>query len=144
MTIYDKVFEIYQEHYLCIHCLGRMFSLLGTNTTNYERGRSLLMALTMDNHNNYLSLTVDNESAILKLKFLSEKADFSPARKTLKNEGISALPSIKKKCYLCEDIFSDLSKYARKAKEKFQAIDYDNFVVGTSIDSEIINREEGH
>ena len=65
MDIFDKVLEIYQEYYICPHCLGRMFSLLGTDTTNYDRGISLLLAITMENHRAYLSRYEDHERTIV-------------------------------------------------------------------------------
>ena len=65
MDIFDKVLEINQDYYICTHCLGRMFSLLGTDTTNYDRGKSLLLAITLENHRAYLSRYEDHERTIV-------------------------------------------------------------------------------
>ena len=143
MDIFDKVLEIYQEYYICPHCLGRMFSLLGTNTTNYDRGISLLLAITMENHRAYLARNGDHESAIVKLRTLAEKALYMPAQSVLKKEGFEYNKvSILEKCYLCEDIFSHIHKYAKKAEEKVQNIEFNNILVGTSVNSQIVNRED--
>ena len=143
MTIFEKVLVIYQEYYICLHCLGRMFSLLGTDTTNYERGKSLLLAMTMENHRAYLSRHENHEEAIVNLKILAEKARFNPAQSVLDKEGIEYNKlNILEKCYLCEDIFSNVPSYARIAEENLNHLEFKNILVGTALDSQIVNRED--
>jgi len=143
MDIFDKVLEIYQEYYICPHCLGRMFSLLGTDTTNYDRGISLLLAITMENHRAYLAREENQEIAIVNLRTLAEKALYAPAQSVLKKEGFEDNKvSILEKCYLCEDIFTHIHKYAKKAEEKLQNIEFKNILVGTTVNSQIVNRED--
>ena len=91
MTIFDKVIEIFRDKYICFHCLGRMFSLLGTDTTNHDRGNSLLLAITMDKHRAYLSQRDNHDNASQILKLLAEKAKFTPAQSVLKKEGIESV-----------------------------------------------------
>jgi tRNA pseudouridine synthase 10 len=149
MTIYDRVLKIYQKYEntnlsLCLNCLGRMFSLLGTNTSNLERGNSLLLSITMENHRKYLSMDnkFENES-INNLKILAENANFLPAQKVLENEGFELSKiNFNKTCYLCENIFLNLQKYVDKAKQMVTDIEFKDFLVGTSPDSEIINKED--
>ena len=75
--IFDKVLKIYQEYYICVHCLGRMFSLLASQTTNQKRGNSLLLSLTMENHRKYLSNNnQEQKEAIFNLKLLAENAKY--------------------------------------------------------------------
>ena len=110
MNILDQVLEIYQRYYICPYCLGRMFALLGTNTTNFERANSLLLSLTLENHRIFLTNKNSKENkAVVNLKILAEKARFLPAQKVLEKEGfdVSTSNSIKK-CYLCQDIFLNL------------------------------------
>ncbi len=143
MTIFEKVLEIYQEYYICLHCLGRMFSLLGTDTTNYERGKSLLLAMTMENHRAYLSRHENHEEAIAYLKILAEKARFNPAQSVLDREGIDySKLSLPEKCYLCDDIFSNVLTYARTAEKNLNHLEFKNVLVGTTLDSQIVNRED--
>ena len=144
MTILDKVWQIYEEYYVCPHCLGRMFSLLGTGTTNTERGNSLLLTLTMDNHGDYLSGVKEKEkSALTNLKILAEKANFLPAQKVLKDEGLDASNlNADNSCYLCNGIFDDLQPYVQKAFEITSEYEFKNFLVGASPKSQIINRED--
>ncbi|MBY8986945.1 MAG: tRNA pseudouridine(54/55) synthase Pus10 [Candidatus Lokiarchaeota archaeon] len=143
MTIFAKVLDIYREYYICPHCLGRMFSLLGTDTTNYDRGKSLLLTITMENHRTYLSRHKNHEEAIAILKILAERARFSPAQSVLDREGIEynkLIPS--EKCYLCNDIFSNVPTYAKSALESLFNLEFKNILVGTALDSQIVNRED--
>ncbi len=143
MTIFDKVIEIYRDKYICFHCLGRMFSLLGTDTTNLDRGNSLLLAITMENHRAYLSQkdNYDNASKILKL--LAEKAKYTPAQSVLEKEGIEYdKPDFAEKCYLCNDIFNDTDVYAKRAEDYLKNVEFTNFLIGTALDAQIINKED--
>lgn len=143
MTIFEKVLEIYQEYYICIYCLGRMFSLLGTDTTNYDRGKSLLLAMTMENHRVYLSKNENHEEGIAHLKILAENAMFTPAQSVLKKEGIeyNALKT-SEKCHLCNNIFSNVSSYANFAIQSLDKLEFKNILVGTALNSQIVNKED--
>jgi len=142
--IFDKVLEIYQKYYICVHCLGRMFSLLGTNTTNYERGNSLLLSITMENHRNFFK--GDNsiqKEAINNLNLLAENAIYNPAQKVLTNEGLDFVKNDSNHgCYLCHNIFSDIQKYVKKAEQILEGFEFNTFLIGSSPESQIINRED--
>lgn len=143
MTIFEKVLDIYSEYYICPHCLGRMFSLLGTDTTNYDRGNSLLLVMTMENHRAYLSRHENHEEALANLKILVEKAKFNPAQSVLDKEGIEYNKLISsEKCYLCNDIFRNLPTYAKIALKSLLNLEFENILVGTALDSQIVNRED--
>ena len=143
MSIFEKVLRIYQKYYICVHCLGRMFSLLGTNTTNFERGKSLLLSLTMENHRYYLNGDQNQSNSIKNLKILAENAHSTAAQKVLENEGLNyKKPEINPTCYLCNDIFLDLQKYVTEAISKVKEYEFNSFLVGTEIDSQIVNRED--
>ena len=144
MNIFDKVLDIYQKYYICPYCLGRMFALLGTSTTNHERGISLLLSMTMENHRKYLSGEKTNEKEVESvLKILAEKAHFIPAQKVLKTEGIDySMEALSNPCHLCQDLFEKVQDYVEAAKEEIACIEFDNLLVGTSINSQIINNED--
>lgn len=143
-SIFDRVLEIYQKYYICLHCLGRIFALLGTSTTNLERGNSLLLSFTMENHRKYFSRDKNYEkTAIYNLRILAENAKFIPAQKVLENEGYDySKANLDKKCYLCNNIFLNLQIYVEKAKGIVKTIEFNSFLIGTSSNSEIINRED--
>lgn len=144
MSIFDKVLEIYEKRYLCSPCLGRMFSLLGTNTTNKERGNSLLLSITMNNHQKVLSGSEnDRDHAIENLRILAENARYSPALSVLEKEGIDySKKKQDKKCFLCQNIFNNLEKYAKQAEKRVSNISFETLLVGTSPNSKILNRED--
>ncbi|MBY9020526.1 MAG: tRNA pseudouridine(54/55) synthase Pus10 [Candidatus Lokiarchaeota archaeon] len=143
MTIFDKVIEIYQDKYICFHCLGRMFSLLGTDTTNRDRGNSLLLAITMDKHRAYLSQQDNLDNASQTLKLLAEKARYTPAQSVLEKEGIEySKPGLAEKCYLCNDIFNEIDVFAKRAEKYLKIFEFTNFLIGTALDSQIINKED--
>ncbi len=142
--IFDKVLEIYQKYYICIHCLGRMFSLLGSYTTNYERGNSLLLSLTMENHSNYLSGdTALHKESIINLKLLAENAHYYPSQKVLSDEGLNFVKNDSNQvCYLCQNIFSDIQKYIKKSTQILEEIEFNNFLIGSRPKAQIINQED--
>ncbi|MFX1311615.1 MAG: tRNA pseudouridine(54/55) synthase Pus10 [Promethearchaeota archaeon] len=142
--IFDKVLEIYQKYYICIACLGRMFSLLGSQTTNLERGYSLLLSLTMENHRKFLSNDeTEQKKALESLKLLAQNANFIPAQKVLQNEGFEyERNNLTSNCYLCHNIFSNIEEIINKTKKKLKEIEFDTFLVGTRPHAEIINQED--
>ncbi len=143
MTLLDKVLEIYHKYYICPYCLGRMFALLGTETTNYDRGKSLLLSLTLENHRLLLTSKNIHNKAIQNLKILAENAKFSPAQKVLVKEGFEYIDTNSSKtCYLCNDIFLTLQKYVNKAINKTENYEFNTFLCGTSPSSKIINQED--
>ncbi|MFX0059224.1 MAG: tRNA pseudouridine(54/55) synthase Pus10 [Candidatus Hodarchaeota archaeon] len=143
MSIFEKILEIYRNYYLCIHCLGRMFSLLGTCTTNQERGNSLLLSMTLEYHRTYLNQDQEKANSIENLKILAENASFIPAQYVLKKEGLESKKIVPSKiCYLCHNIFSNLDKYVDRATNKLKNLEFKNLLVGTSLDSEIDNKED--
>ena len=139
--IFDIVLKIYRRYYICVHCLGRMFSLLASNTTNQERGKSLLLSLTMEFHKNFLSHNKEEqEIALVNLKILAEKANFVPAQKVLINEGLKYSELIPNQtCYLCQGIFLKVEQYGDKASNTLEGIEFNNFLVGSTPASHIIN-----
>jgi tRNA pseudouridine synthase 10 len=121
-----------------------MFSLLGSYTTNQARGNSLLLSLTMENHKRYLSNdTKEQNESLINLKLLAEKANYIPAQKVLQNEGLKYDKNASAKtCFLCHDIFSNISQFIEKAQDKLGDIEFNNFLVGSRPDSQIINEED--
>ena len=143
MTIFEKVREIYETHYLCAYCLGRMFSLLGTDTTNLERGNSLLLSMLLEAHRNYLSSDSEKrESGRTHLELLAENMYYGPAQNVLEKEGIECHLEEKPKCHICKGIFSRIEEFASEAVAKVEDLEFHNLLVGTSPDPEIINTED--
>jgi len=142
--IFDKILQIYDKYYICSHCLGRMFSLLASQTTNQKRGESLLLSLTMENHRTFLSNNKqEQETSVVNLKLLAEKAKFLPAQSVLKNEGIEfKTATVDQPCYLCNNIFLDIETYGKEGVAFLTEIEFNNFLIGSTPESHIINRED--
>ena len=144
MTIFEKTLEIYRDTHICSYCLGRMFSMLATQTTNFERAKSILLSVTMEKHGAYLSNAPEtSESAIDDLRVLSETANFGPAQKVLKKEGYEFnINESTSTCHLCNNLFENLNSYIEKPKKALDELEFNNFLVGSSPDAKIINRED--
>jgi tRNA pseudouridine synthase 10 len=144
MHILKKVIEIYNQHYLCPFCLGRMFSLLGTKTTNEDRGKSLLLTHLMASHKNYLSGNEKmREKAIQNIKILAERAHYRPAQEVLEKEGYECESNEENiRCYLCNNIFELLESYINPILEKIKGIEFHTFLIGTTPDAKIVNKED--
>jgi len=121
-----------------------MFSLLGTSTTNYERGNSILLSITMENHRNYLSGDNNEQvQASSNLKVLANKAHYIPAFNVLKNEGLISKKKEKNPiCYLCNDLFSNIKRYVSNTIQSLNGIEFNNFLIGSKPKSHIINKED--
>ncbi len=55
-----------------------------------------------------------------------------------RNEAMSE-PSF---CWLCEDMFQDVERFAQEAIDTLATIDYDTFLIGTKVDPAVQDREE--
>ncbi|TXT67380.1 MAG: tRNA pseudouridine synthase Pus10 [Promethearchaeota archaeon] len=145
MNILEKIKDIYAEKKnICSFCLGRMFSLLGTSTTNIERGKALLLTTLMNAHRKYLSGThSEREQAINCLKALAQNAHYTPAQKILLKEGIEYEHHAEEhKCYLCHNIFEQLHTFVEPILKEIKDFEFDNFLIGTSLDAKILNKED--
>ncbi len=60
-------------------------------------------------------------------------------RKALAEEGINAL--VVEFCPLCENVFDLLDRFANAVVESISGIEFDNFLIGTRVESEIVKRE---
>lgn len=125
MQIQEKTHRILQ-HPVCDSCLGRQFAQLLTGYTNKERGRLLrtLIAMSIDKENYSGDLDMSN--------FIGHGFH--------KLEQKNAIE--KKKCWVCEDIFSELDKVADKVAKVAKKYEFSTFLIGTKISFELISREE--
>ncbi|MDI6916980.1 MAG: tRNA pseudouridine(54/55) synthase Pus10 [Thermoplasmatales archaeon] len=103
------------EYSLCDHCLGRLFGKFGHGFGNAERGRAVRYCL---------------KKAVRELKE-EDVARFSALKSPTRVD-----------CWLCGNIFDETEKFALLAIEKMRKYEFSSFLVGSKIDSEIIEREE--
>lgn len=113
MTILETARKILKEGPICDHCLGRQFAKLSTGLGNDERGKAVRLVLAMQ----------AGESAD------PELADL------LKNSAAN-------KCWVCNNLFIHLDKWAEKAVSALSDHEYDNFLVGTRVTGLLAENEE--
>jgi len=117
------------EKYLCNKCLGRTVSGLLSGLTDEERGKILrgIIALSIDGKS--IDYSKIDPSNFYEYKFRLNK-EFSD---TIKK------PS---KCWICNDILKNLDFFAKKAIKKLKGIEFNSFLVGSKVPTDILTREE--
>jgi tRNA pseudouridine synthase 10 len=124
MEIIELGKRILKKGYVCDNCLGRQFSQLLTGLTNKERGEAVRMVLAMEYEAK---------------PFEADLSNFYGFR--FRNQKLS--PVAPEKCSVCGDLFKKkLSEFREQAVEKLKNIEFDSFLVGTRLSSELIGKEE--
>jgi len=137
MDILEKAQRMLEEKPLCDNCLGRQFAFLGYGMENWERGRAIKILLTMKGHR--LALLKELEGFTL-LRTLAENGGFQMAAEVLRKLGNES--EEKKECFLCGNRFDALSSLIDKAVNMLRDYEYDTFLVGVRIPTEIEERED--
>lgn len=134
--------EILKKIPLCDNCLGRQFGLLGYGLDNKTRGNSIKNVLILESYKNYMN-DKTSESDLKQLKDLAINGMSEFARNSLVKLGIG-VEKPDKKCYLCEGIFKEefLSDLTLKAIKATENLDFKNFLVGSIVKNELIERED--
>jgi tRNA pseudouridine synthase 10 len=126
MELIEKTLKVLEKP-LCDNCLGRFYSGLLSGYANDERGKFLrtIMAMMIDGKSiDYSKIDASN---FYGFRFRVNK-EFSPAKP--------------EKCFLCNNLFDNLDSYAKKAVKKLKEIEFNNFLVGSMILADILNKEE--
>jgi tRNA pseudouridine synthase 10 len=126
MNILEKTLRVLEQP-VCDHCLGRQFGQLLSGYGNEERGRMLraLAAMSIDKEKNDVkNINLSNFSAI-KFHNLEMKEVYH-----------------KRTCSICNDIFENMDKIAKKIIAKTKNIEFNTFLVGTKLSFDLINNEE--
>ena len=126
-----------EEKPLCDNCLGRQFAFLGYGMENRDRGRAIKILLTMKGHR--LALLKKPEGVAL-LETLAENGAFPMAADVLRK--LKQTPKEKRKCFLCEDRFNVFPSLVEKTLDMLRGYEYDTFLVGIKIPTEIEERED--
>ncbi|MFZ3058546.1 MAG: tRNA pseudouridine(54/55) synthase Pus10 [Candidatus Methanoperedens sp.] len=113
MTILDTARKILNIGPICDHCLGRQFAKLSTGLGNDQRGKALRITLAMQAG--------------------AEKDD------TLQEE---LAKSAQNKCWVCNNLFTQVDSWAEKAVRALSDYEYDNFLVGTKVTGLLAENEE--
>ncbi|MFX1452717.1 MAG: tRNA pseudouridine(54/55) synthase Pus10 [Promethearchaeota archaeon] len=134
--------EILLEYPLCDNCLGRQFGLLGYGLENKTRGESIKNFLVLESYKSFMEdKTSKNHLELLKAIAINGMSEF--ALNSLKKLGY-IIEKSDKKCFLCEGILEReyLQNLAMKAIDKLKDLEFQNFLVGSVISSDLIEKED--
>lgn len=129
------VSKILISYPLCDSCLGRLFSRLGGNMSNAERGRALKRALAVQSH----LLVLDGYNEGLEILNALRRSGFNDALSVYEKFNIITQAE---KCFICENLMLNISSIAEKISKKLNEYEFDTFMVGSIIPKEFIERED--
>jgi tRNA pseudouridine synthase 10 len=136
VTVEDPVLklslEILKERPLCDSCLGRLFARMGYALENWERGYAIKTLL----HMRLVSELRRGADVMEHLKSLARA--HKPTRRFLASIGVHVQ---EEQCYVCGGLLAGVEKYAREAAVRLGGIEFDTFVVGTTLPKEVLERE---
>ncbi len=137
MDIIEKTQKMLEKYSLCNHCLGRQYALLGYGLDNEKRGENLKLLLTMKGHQLTLS---KQKSGIVLLKTMATNGSFNMAAEILKK--MHKRFGEEQRCHLCNGQFDHLDKLSRNAIEKLRDYEYNTFLIGVELPTEVEERED--
>ena len=126
-----------EKHPLCNHCLGRQFALLGYGVDNKKRGEALKLVLTMKGHQ--LAL-VREKAGVSLLKTMATNGAFDMAAEILRK--MKKRVGKRRECHLCGGQFELSQGLIDSSVEKLQDYEYDTFLVGIELPTEVEERED--
>ena len=122
----DDILKVLDRR-LCDHCLGRLFGNLLYGYRDDERGRMIRTTIAMMVDGKLIDYSKINKNNFYGFTFRQNK-EFEKMKK--------------EKCWLCNNLFDNLDSMARKAENKLRKIDFNNFLVGSKIPEDILDKEE--
>ncbi len=139
MYITEVALKVMSEHKVCDSCLGRLFSMLGRNIDNHNKGKAIKTSIYISACRNLFKGNCKDGAKILKI--IAENGDFKPAHSILRKLNIS----INEKefiCELCGGLIDKIDEYIHNTIEKLKNIEYNTFAVGVTIPPELMSRED--
>jgi len=134
--IVTKILEICKEIPLCDRCLGRIFSAYGAGLSNKLRGLSIKTIITM------IMPYIVKELDVEEVKKIAENMKFPPVLEVLRRMNIH-VEYVEKPCYICSDLLDRIiEEYTRKILKESLNYEFENFLIGVHVPSEIIFKEE--
>ncbi|MHA1594997.1 MAG: tRNA pseudouridine(54/55) synthase Pus10 [Candidatus Baldrarchaeia archaeon] len=137
--ILEKALDLLRNYVLCDNCLGRQFAYLGTGTDNRQRGAAIKLILTMEAHKMLEDGDVDRAKEILMTLAINGKCD---AARGVLSQKFPDCAVENLKCEICGDFFENIENVVNRVLEICRNLDFETFVVGSSVHSSILNRED--
>ncbi|MHA3962532.1 MAG: tRNA pseudouridine(54/55) synthase Pus10 [Candidatus Thorarchaeota archaeon SMTZ1-45] len=130
-NVLDTAISILEQYTVCDRCLGRQFAWLSTDTSNWVRGNSLKLTLSMMADDDLKSGNQERGRKIINL--LAGHGLFEPAQTIAKKNLIDY--EIRTDCYLCSikgsSIFDRVQEISQRASDLVKDIEFNSFLVGT-------------
>ena len=111
--------------------------MLGYGLDNEKRGENLKLLLTMKAHQLML---LKRKTGIVLLKTMAKNGSFNMATEILKKTHRKF--GEKRQCHICKGRFDDLDKLSNHAIEKLSDYEYNTFLVGIELPTEVEERED--
>jgi tRNA pseudouridine synthase 10 len=124
------------EKPLCPNCLGRGFAKLGKGLSNYERGMLILERLGVETPTDDPGRKADSEAIS---DFNNAVADIIPDDESRKDRPSLVSPD---DCWLCEGLMGEIEEFSKILEKDLSVYEFDNFLVGSKVDSELAARED--
>jgi len=124
MKIEENIIKVLKRGFLCDHCLGRLWSQLLSGFSNEERGKII---------RKYIAFLIDSGE-----KIDVDMSNFYEIK--FKNVKIESKKPIE--CIVCKNIFQSIDEIAKNTVKKLKKIEFNNFLVGSTIPDSILNIEE--
>ncbi|UCH89159.1 MAG: tRNA pseudouridine(54/55) synthase Pus10, partial [Thermoplasmata archaeon] len=115
-----------------LHCLGRGFAKLGSGLTNLERGTHIIERLEGKSNGVQRAGAAAEISAPEFESAVSKIIEVSAQIETVEPEA----------CWLCEGLMAEVKNFASILEKQLEGFEFDNFLVGSKVDSELLAREE--
>ncbi|MEM3833255.1 MAG: tRNA pseudouridine(54/55) synthase Pus10 [Thermoprotei archaeon] len=131
----DLVIKILINYPLCDSCLGRLFSRLGGNIGNAERGRALKRVLSIQSH----LLLLNSDDKGLEILNALYRSGFDEALSIYEKFNVTASAE---KCSICENLMLKIPDIAERISKEVSEFEFDTFMVGSIIPKEFIERED--
>lgn len=114
--------------------------MLGVGLENKSRGITLKNALLMWSH--LIMEDADKrEQATNVLRILASNGNYEPAQRTLEKLGL-AREKAAEKCFVCSNVLDDLDGLAKMVRDALADIQFQTFLVGSSIPPNVMERED--
>jgi tRNA pseudouridine synthase 10 len=131
----SNIEEIFDQP-LCPRCLGRGFAKLGKGLSNYERGMIIFDRLGIDTPESDPGRTaaddaVSGYNAEISTIFPDEIKEEFPASIVEPGD-----------CWLCEGLMGEIIDFAKILEKDLSGYEFDNLLVGSKVDSELMARED--
>jgi len=123
----EKLYKVF-ENPICDECLGRQFSQLLSGTTNGQRGKTL---------RTFFAMLIDAKGETDNID-MSNFYGFNFHNEKLNNVKIDKPGT----CKICNGFFNNIDFWIKKIVRKMKKYEFKTFLIGTTLSSDLLNREE--